>query len=102
MAPNVASCPSPTSIAISPDGKLAYVTDATAARLYAIELGKGARVAEVQLRGQPRGVAVDPADGTIYVAERLAGTVAVIEPSLLKVKGRIHVRQWPVGVAIAK
>jgi YVTN family beta-propeller protein len=93
---------SPTSIAVSPDGKLAYVADATAARLYAIEIGKWRKAAELKLNGEPHAVAVDPAGGTIYVAERLAGTVAVIDPKALKVKGRIHVRKWPVGLAVAK
>jgi len=93
---------SPSAIALSPDGKLAYVTDATAARLYVIDVGEAAKVAEVLLHGQPRAVAVARPEGTIYVAERLAGTVAVIDPKTLKVKGRLHARKWPIGLAIAQ
>ncbi|NOX55069.1 MAG: beta-propeller fold lactonase family protein [Planctomycetes bacterium] len=92
---------SPLAIAVSPDGKTAYVSDQTARNLTVLDLTQNQKRMEIPLNGQPRRLALSPDGRTLYVAERLAGTVAAIDTASRQVKHRIRVGRWPIAVAVA-
>jgi len=93
---------SPEAVAISPDGKTAYVSDNTAGNVTVLDLVGNAKRGEISLSGQPRGLALSSDGKTLYVAERRAGTVAVIDTGKRSVRSRIAVGRWPVAVALAE
>ncbi|HID24413.1 MAG TPA: c-type cytochrome [Planctomycetaceae bacterium] len=92
---------SPLAIAVTPDGKTAFVSDQTARNISVLDLTQNKKRAEIPLNGQPRRLALSPDGRTLFVAERLVGTVAVIDTVSAKVKQRIRVGRWPVAVAVA-
>lgn len=92
---------SPWDIAIAPDGKTAYVSDATAGCVEILDMKEKTKRSEIRLEGTPLGLCLSPDGATLYVAERGAGTVAVIDTGSSKLSRRIPVGRWPVGVALA-
>lgn len=92
---------SPFAVAVSPDGKTLYVTDATAAAVVVFDVESGGVRAEIPLRGSPRGMALSPDGSRLYVAERGAGSVAVVDPGAGRVEDRLETDRWPVAVAVA-
>jgi DNA-binding beta-propeller fold protein YncE len=91
---------SPSSVAFSPDGRLVAVSDATAGALVLLDAQSGDVAHEVSLEGRPAGVAWSAEGKTVFVAERLAGTVAEVrrEGKLLR---RLRVGPWPTGLVLA-
>jgi YVTN family beta-propeller protein len=88
-------------VAISPDGRFAYVTQEFFSNVSVIDVTTGVVVGVVQPGSRPRGVAVTP-DGThLYVANSAGGTVAVVDPASLTVETTIDVGGSPYGVAIS-
>lgn len=92
---------SPWDVAISPDGKTAYVSDATAGCVEVVNLADKAIGGEIRLQGSPQGLCLSPDGATLYVAQRGAGCVAVIDTASSTVSGCIPVGRWPVAVALA-
>jgi len=88
-------------IAVSPDGRTVYVSDATARCLEILDAAEKTKRTEIPLEGTPLGLCLSPDGGTLYVAERGAGTIAVIDTVKAVVSGRIPVGRWPVAVALA-
>jgi YVTN family beta-propeller protein len=92
---------SPCDVAVSPDGKAVYVSDATAQCVEILDAIAKAKRSEIPLQGEPQGLCLSPDGGALYVAERGAGTVAVIDTASASLSGRISVGRWPVDVALA-
>ena len=57
-------------------------------------------IATVPVGNDPFGVAINPANGLVYVANSDSGTVSVINPATNTVVATIPVGDSPVGVAI--
>ena len=57
-------------------------------------------VPTISVGSRPSGVAVDPATGTVYVANSSGNTVSVIDASTNTVTATISVGQGPSGVAV--
>ncbi len=92
---------SPFDVAVSPDGKTAYVSDRTAGVLYAVDLAERRVLKEVALRGQPTGIAVDPRAARVFVAEYGAGSIAEVDAARLEVARRLPAGLRPIGLALA-
>lgn len=92
---------SPSSLAISPDGKALLAADQTARRLVTVDLESPGKRSDLALQGNPRQVVVSADGKTAYVAEHGAGTVAVVDTAAAKVTGRIAVGRWPTALALA-
>jgi YVTN family beta-propeller protein/VCBS repeat-containing protein len=83
--------------AMSPDGRLLYVTDSVTGTLSVIDTATGTAVGEpIRIGGGPLGVAISANGARLYVANTTNGTVAVIDASTHAVVGEpVH-----VGVAL--
>ena len=88
----------PNFLALSLDGKTAYVTSYGSGELVAVDLIAREVSARVTVGGAPLGIAVT-AD-TAYVACKDSGTVAVIDLQQFRVKGSIKVGASPNSVAV--
>jgi YVTN family beta-propeller protein len=92
----------PTSIAITPDGKYAYVTDSEDESVSVIETGLRHNVATIEEIGkEPFGIAITPDGKYAYVTARGSDEVAVISTATKKVVGSIPVGAQPTGIAIS-
>lgn len=92
----------PTSVAITPDGRYAYVTDVFGESVSVIETGLRRNVATIEEVGEePFGIAITPDGKYAYVTLRGGNEVAVISTQTKKVVKSIPVGSKPTGVAIS-
>jgi DNA-binding beta-propeller fold protein YncE len=91
---------SPFDLAFAPEGGMLAVSDRTAGRLYLLDAYAGQVAREIELRGQPTGVAWQ-GEGRVLVSEYDAGTVAEVNAKTGEVLRRFVVGPKPVGVAVA-
>jgi YVTN family beta-propeller protein len=92
----------PASVAITPDGKYAYVTDSEDESVSVIETGLRRNVATIEEVGKfPFGIAITPGGKYAYVTARGGNKVAVISTQTKKVVKSIAVGLEPTGVAIS-
>jgi YVTN family beta-propeller protein len=92
----------PNSVAITPDGKYAYVTDGEAESVSVIETGLRHNVATIKKVGEdPFGIAITPDGKYAYVTDRGSNKVAVISTQAKEVVKSITVGLEPTGVAIS-
>ena len=72
--------PTPSGVAVSPDGTRAYITDLVGASVSVLDTATNTITATIGVDAGPVGVAVSP-DGThIYVTNfRISGTVSVVD-----------------------
>lgn len=90
----------PTSVAITPDGKYAYVTDVFGKSVSVIETGLRRNVATIEVGANPFGIAITPDGRYAYVADSGSDEVTVISTATKVVKS-IPVGGEPLGVAIS-
>ncbi len=92
----------PTSVAITPDGKHAYVTDFSGESVSVIETGLRRNAGTVENVGkEPYGIAITPDGRYAYVTDRGSKEVAVISTATDKVFKSIPVGEEPTGIAIS-
>jgi YVTN family beta-propeller protein len=94
----------PTSVAITPDGKYAYVTDVFGKSVSVIETGLRRNVATIEEVGEePFGIAITPDGKYAYVTDRASDEVAVISTATKKLVESIPlpVGAEPTGIAIS-
>jgi YVTN family beta-propeller protein len=92
----------PASVAITPDGKYAYVTDVFGKSVTVIETGLRRKVTTIEEIGsQPFGIAITPDGKYVYVTDGASDEVAVISTATKKLVKAIPVGAEPTGVAIA-
>jgi serine/threonine protein kinase, bacterial len=90
----------PADVAVTPDGRRVIVTNQSIDTLSVLDAATGTVVADrVPVPGGPTGVAVAP-DGTAYVTQTAAGTVAVLDPAFRIVR-TAAVGRFPDGLALA-
>jgi YVTN family beta-propeller protein len=92
----------PGSIAITPDGKFAYVVNVAGESVSVIETGLRRNAGTIENVGKsPFGIAITPDGKYAYVTDRGSKEVAVISTATRKVVKSIPVGDEPTGVAIA-
>jgi DNA-binding beta-propeller fold protein YncE len=84
---HIALVDEPLAIAVAPDSAAVFVLTAQPASVVRIDTTDGREVGRVQLEdsGPPAAMTINPADGTLMVAESTAGIVAVIPPQAFRV-----------------
>jgi YVTN family beta-propeller protein len=92
----------PSSVAITPDGKFAYVADSGGESVSVVETGLRRNLATIEEVGKgPFGIAITPDGKYAYVTDRGGDEVAVISTQTNKVVKSIEVGEGPTGVAIS-
>jgi YVTN family beta-propeller protein len=89
----------PEQVAISRDGKQAYVANEDAALLSVIDLPSGKVTHTVPIGEEPEGVALHPLKNEVYVTSENDGAVFAIDTSSPHVLGRIDVGHRPRSIA---
>jgi YVTN family beta-propeller protein len=89
----------PFAVAITPDGKSAYVAN-EGGTVTPIEVATNKPGPEIKVGSGPDGIAITPDGKTAYVANAFSGTVTPIEVATNKPGPEITVGERPDGVAI--
>jgi len=90
----------PIDVAVSPDGRHAYVTDLYDGSVRVIDTATNQLTAKIGIGGVLGGVAVSPDGKRVYVADQ-QGAVAVIDAATNTLVGAIRVDGVPQGVAVS-
>ena len=96
----IPSGPDPEAFAVSPDGKMLYVSNEDAATLSFIDVAGGMIVANVAVGAEPEGVAVTRDGKIIFIACEAANAVYVVSASTRKVLARIAVPRRPRSIVL--
>jgi YVTN family beta-propeller protein len=92
---------SPIGVAITPDGRFAYVLDEDES-VYVVDLQNGFVSSPITVGGKPQGVAITPDGSQAYVTTDEPGQLLAIETATDKVVGgKIEICAEPQGVAIS-
>jgi YVTN family beta-propeller protein len=83
------------SVAISPDGRFAYVAIQFEGRVTIVDTATNAVVATVDTGGQPTGLKTTPDGSRVYVANSTTGTVSVIDATTNTIVSTILVELNP-------
>jgi YVTN family beta-propeller protein len=87
-------------VAVAPNGTTLYVTGA--AGLYPLDASQPASTVVIPTGGEPGGIAISADGARVYVADRAAYTVSVIDTATSSVVASLPVRALPEGVAVAR
>ncbi len=85
-------------VALSRDGKAAYVSKIAAGTVARIDVAAGAKTHEVAAGKGAEGIEVGP-DGSVWVANRAEDTVTVHDPDTLEKLATLDSRGFPIRVA---
>lgn len=104
ITPTSASAGSePVAVAVSPDGKTAYVANraaGTVSKITGIDTESPKLGGEVSTNGEPMGVALSPTGATLWVSDWIAGTVTSIDTATFAVKTIVEVGGNPFAIAV--
>lgn len=87
-------------VAVTPDGKRAFVANIGSGSVTAVDLEKREKLADVATGAGAEGIAVTPDGGEVWVTNRAADTLSVIDPGTLEVKATLPCPSFPIRVAI--
>jgi YVTN family beta-propeller protein len=90
----------PRCIAVSPDDRFAFVTNAISGTVSVVSLAQRRVVKEIKVGIEPRGCALTPDGSLLYVANHTEGTVSIIDTASLAVAGAVQVGGRPWAIAI--
>ena len=90
----------PRCVAVSPNDRFAFVTNAISATVSVVNLAQNRVVKEIKVGTEPRGCALSANGTLLYVANHTEGTVSIIDTASLAVAGTVQVGGRPLAVAI--
>lgn len=90
----------PHMLAIAPDGSHAYVTQVTRGVLSRVDLRKGAKRDELATGAGTEGIAITRDGSEIWVTNREADTVAVVDAKAFKLVATLPSPGFPIRVAL--
>jgi YVTN family beta-propeller protein len=89
----------PEQLAISKDGKFAFIANEDDASALIVDLNSGQSRGKVKVSAEPEGVAVNPTNGEVYVTCEEKGEVFMIDPGQQRVIAKIETGGRPRSVA---
>ncbi|GAA0912538.1 serine/threonine-protein kinase [Streptomyces thermoalcalitolerans] len=91
----------PEEVAVSPDGRRAYVTNERSGSVSVIDTATNKVDGTIPVGSFPKGVEVSPDGHRAYVANLGSGSVSVIDTATNKVDSTVPVGRQPDGVAVS-
>jgi YVTN family beta-propeller protein len=87
-------------VALTPDGKRAFVANIGSGSATAIDLAEGKILAQIPTGAGAEGIAVRPDGAEVWVTNRAADTLSVIDAEWLEVKATLACSKFPIRVQI--
>ena len=91
----------PKKIALSPDGKRAFVTNSSSNTVSVIDISTSTVIDTIPVGGRPGAIAISPLGLRAYVANSSSNTVSVIDIRKSTVIDTIPVGEWPWSIAVS-
>lgn len=86
-------------IAVSKDGRRGFVANIGSGNVTAVDLEKGTKLSDIETGAGAEGIATSP-DGTeVWVGNREADTLSIVDPVTLKVVAEVPCAGFPIRVA---
>jgi YVTN family beta-propeller protein len=101
VAKRIATPPAPFAVAISPDGRTAYVSNSETNQVFAIDVDRGSIKQKTGVGVEPQGIAVRQDGKVVFVATRGSDEISAIDTQKMTVLGRIDGGSRPQGVVFA-
>lgn len=93
--------PGADGIAVSPDGRRAYVTNSLADTVSVIDTGTNTVVATYDVDGYPMGVGVSPDGSRVYVTSVYANSLSVLDAASGRVLSRTRIGDYPADLVVS-
>ena len=90
----------PRCVAVSPNDRLAFVTNGISGTVSVVNLVQNRVVKEIKVGTEPRGCALTADGSLLYVANHTEGTVTIIDTTSRTVAGVVQVGGRPLALAI--
>ena len=90
----------PAGIAMSRDGKFAYLTSPESKELVVVDAAARQVARRFKVGEAPLGIAAHPSNGRVYVADWFTHKVSVVDPAAATVIAEIAVGESPSGLAV--
>ena len=87
-------------VAVTPDGKRAFVANIGSGSVTAIDLEEGRKLGDIATGDGAEGIAVTPDGEHVWVTNRSADTLSIVDASTLEVVAEIPSPGFPIRVAI--
>ena len=97
----IATPSSPFGVDLSPDGRIAYLSNSETNQVLAIDVGSGAIKKTTFVGNQPQGVAVRPDGKVVFVATHGSDELCAINTKKMELLGRIDAGSKPQMVLLA-
>jgi YVTN family beta-propeller protein len=92
----------PVGVALSPDGRWAYVATGRGNSVAVVDLGAQQQVASIPVGKRPWGIVITPDGATLYTANGLSGDVSEIDTQTRRVVATLKAGAGPWGVALTR
>jgi YVTN family beta-propeller protein len=98
----VAAGPAPVAVAVSPDGRTAYVVNAGSNELTLVDVASGAVKSSAPTGMAPQGVAIRPDGKIVYVVSHDADEVYALDAKTMKLVIRIEAGPRPQSIVFSR
>ena len=86
-------------VAVTPDGKRAFVANIGSGSVTAIDLETGSKLRDIATGEGAEGIAVTPDGREVWVGNRAADTLTIFDPQTLEIREHVPCRGFPIRVA---
>jgi len=86
-------------VAVTPDGKRAFVANIGSGSVTAIDLATGTKLRDIATGEGAEGIAVTPDGREVWVGNREADTLTILDPQTLEIRAEVPCRGFPIRVA---
>lgn len=85
-------------VAVTPDAKRAFVANIGSGSMTAIDLGKESKLEDVKTGAGAEGIAVRPGGEEVWVTNREADTISIIDTVSLEILDTIEIQGFPIRI----
>ena len=86
-------------VAVTPDGKRAFVANIRSGTVTAIDLTLGRKLGDIATGDGAEGIAVTPDGKHVWVTNRSADTLSIVDTSTLEIVGTVDCEGFPIRIA---
>ena len=86
-------------VAVTPDGKRAFVANIRSGTVTAIDLTLRRKLGDIATGDGAEGIAVTPDGKHVWVTNRAADTISIVDTSTLEIVGTVECKGFPIRIA---
>ena len=87
-------------VAVTPDGRRAFVANIGSGTVTAIDLETSTKLADIATGDGAEGITVSPDGAEVWVTNRAADTLSIIDPRTLEIRQSVDCASFPIRIAL--